>query len=85
MDAQSKKPEWVKEWLREGQKKVVVRGGGEAYLLELRKIAEERGLPNHLVCDAGLTQVEPNTLTVLVLGPAPEELLDPLTRDLPLL
>jgi len=85
LDARKKKPEWLEEWLREGQKKVVVKGGDEAHLLQLRRIAEDKGLPNHLVRDAGLTQVEPNTLTVLALGPAPEELLDSLTGDLPLL
>jgi len=76
---------WFSAWLSEGQKKVVVKVGDERELRELRTLANEEGLPNMLVEDAGLTELPPGTVTVLGIGPAPNEIVDKLTRNLHLL
>jgi peptidyl-tRNA hydrolase len=37
------------------------------------------------IYDAGKTQLEPNTFTTLGIGPAPDDEIDPLIKDLKLL
>ncbi len=77
--------EWAEVWLNEGQKKVVVKVAGEQELLKLQKRAEELGVSAELIQDAGLTELPPSTTTVLAIGPALNEVVDPLTGNLPLL
>ncbi len=72
-------------WLSEGQKKVVLRVKDERTLLELKTIAEARGIAAALIEDAGLTEIPPGTTTALGLGPARSEEMDRITSDLPLL
>ena len=66
-------PELVAEWESEGEKKVVLRVGSQDELVGWKKWADERSLPSYLVKDAGLTQLEPGTLTALAIGPAKEK------------
>ena len=40
------------------------------------------GLNTHLVRDAGHTEIEPGSRTVLAVGPAPASAMDPLTAHL---
>ncbi|MHC1581138.1 peptidyl-tRNA hydrolase Pth2 [Methanopyrus sp.] len=75
----------VDEWLEEGQKKVVVRCEDERELMERYERARELGLPAFLVRDAGLTELEPGTVTCVGIGPEREERVDRVTGDLPLL
>ncbi|MGQ9551871.1 MAG: peptidyl-tRNA hydrolase, partial [Candidatus Bathycorpusculaceae bacterium] len=42
-------------------------------------------LPNVLIVDRGLTEIPPDTITCLGIGPAPAEKIDKLTGRLPLL
>jgi PTH2 family peptidyl-tRNA hydrolase len=77
--------EWLQEWRRQGQKKVVVRVQGEDELVRVYREAVERGLPAVLVIDAGRTQLEPGTKTVAAIGPAPSSILDQITGRLKLL
>ena len=51
----------------------------------LQAEAERLGLVSYLVCDAGHTQLAPNTLTVLAVGPGPVSLVDRVTGDLKLM
>ena len=76
---------WFKKWRSEGGKKVVVRVENLKELLGLEKLAKAEGLTTCLITDAGLTEVPPNTITCLGLGPAPDAIIDPITRKLPLL
>jgi PTH2 family peptidyl-tRNA hydrolase len=76
--------EWYAAWLGERQKKVVVKVMDEGELRKFQEQAAKAGLPHELVQDAGLTELPPETSTVLAIGPAPNELVDKLTRNLPL-
>ena len=69
-------------WYREGQKKIVAKVPTVRELLELKSMAEARGLITSLVTDAGLTQVPPGTTTCLGIGPAAARDVDPLTGHL---
>lgn len=84
-DARIRHPVWWRGWLREGQCKVALRVRTVEALSGLGKEADTRGLPYSIVQDSGLTQVAPGTITCLGIGPAPANLLDPLTGRLPLL
>lgn len=82
--ARRERRDWYAAWLGEGQKKVVVKVSGEVELRRIQTQAAEAKLPHELIQDAGLTELPPGTSTVLAIGPAPNELIDKLTRDLPL-
>lgn len=62
-----------KKWLLEGQKKVVLKVNSEDELLHYFKEAEKVNLPVKLIHDMGLTQLPPNTLTALGIGPILED------------
>jgi len=84
-EAKKRKPDWWKAWMGEGQKKVVVKAKTEHELMELEEQAKALGLPTALIRDRGLTELPPDTVTSLGIGPCPAEMVDRLTRDLPLL
>lgn len=83
--ARKEKRNWFRDWLLEGQKKVVVSVANEEELRDLDKLADELELPHELIRDKGLTELPEDTATVFAVGPAPNELVDKLTRRLPLL
>jgi len=61
----------LQKWEKNGQKKVVVGVDSEQELMKLESQAVERNLPTSKVRDAGRTEVEPGTTTVLaVCGPS---------------
>lgn len=72
-------------WALSGQKKIVVSCLSEEALYEVRDKANTLGVSTNLVRDAGHTQVDPGTITVMAVGPAKEELVDQITGDLKLL
>ncbi|MDG6255979.1 MAG: peptidyl-tRNA hydrolase Pth2 [Methanomicrobiaceae archaeon] len=74
-----------KQWLAEGQKKVVLKVNSARELYELKVIAEQAGIAASLVTDAGLTEIPPGTVTALGLGPAKSEELDRICGGLSLL
>ena len=55
---------------------------GEAELRELHRTAHELGLVAELIADAGHTEVEPGTVTVLGIGPGPADLINAVTGHL---
>lgn len=76
---------WAEEWLKQGQKKILVKVGSLRELEDRKKLAESLGLPYAMIMDAGLTVLEPGTITCLGIGPAPSDLIDKVTGDLKLL
>jgi PTH2 family peptidyl-tRNA hydrolase len=80
----SKWKSWLDQWLREGQKKIVLSAENVSHLYQLYEKAKSLGLPSSVVVDAGLTEVEPGTPTALCVGPAPDDLVDKVTGSLKL-
>lgn len=76
---------WWDSWFHENQAKICVKVENEKQLRELKGKADEAGIPNALIQDAGLTQLEPGTTTCLGLGPLPSDVADRYTGDLKLL
>lgn len=79
------KKEWYEAWKKEGQRKVVVKVEDMEAIVEIFETAKKAELPCYLVKDAGLTELEPGTITALGIGPAPSNLLDKITGGLELL
>jgi PTH2 family peptidyl-tRNA hydrolase len=84
-EARKHRKEWFDGWFREGQCKIAVKVPNEKTLTELDEQAKEMGLPCALIVDRGLTEIPPNTVTCLGIGPAPAERVDKITGKLPLL
>lgn len=81
----SRQQKWLEEWAEEGQKKVVLQVSNLSELIDIYNKALSRGLPACLIRDAGLTELEPGTITCVGIGPAPEEVVDEITGQLRLL
>jgi len=79
------KPEWYREWISTGQKKAVLKVSTLDELIKLKEKVEFLGIPFSLIQDAGLTQLEPGTITALGIGPAPSHIIDAVTGELKLL
>lgn len=84
-EARSRFPEWWREWMREGQRKIALKVPGLDDILRLHNESRSKHLPVSLITDMGLTQVAPGTVTCVGIGPAPARLVDSLTGDLTLL
>lgn len=73
------------KWLLSGEKKVVVLCENLEELKELLKKAKSLKITHYLVQDAGMTELEPGTITCLGVGPDSEETIDKVTGSLKLL
>lgn len=78
-------PSAWQSWFTKGQKKVICKVRTAEDLHRLKADAEKRDIPCALVQDAGLTQLEPGTITALGMGPVLESDIDKITGDLTLL
>lgn len=72
-------------WENLGQAKIALQVKGQADLLELQAKARSLGLTAETIQDAGRTQIEAGSMTVLGVGPAPRSLVDQVTGHLKLL
>ncbi|MHA1684590.1 MAG: peptidyl-tRNA hydrolase Pth2 [Promethearchaeota archaeon] len=72
-------------WYSEGQRKIVCKVGSTDELFALKARAEQKGFPCAIVQDAGMTQLEPGTVTALGIGPVLESDVNPVTGELKLL
>jgi len=84
LEAKGRTTKWFSEWIREGQKKVVVRVESLGELKELEAAARRLKLVTALVQDAGMTELPPGTVTCLGVGPGPNHIVDQVTGHLPL-
>lgn len=75
----------LKSWLLSGQPKIVLRGSNEKELRRLYDVAKGKKLNACLIFDAGRTQIDSGTLTVVGIGPNKVEDVDEITKDLRLL
>ncbi|KAF5667650.1 PTH2 family peptidyl-tRNA hydrolase [Fusarium heterosporum] len=75
----------LKRWERLGQAKIAVQVKSQAEILELQRKARSLGLTAEVIQDAGRTQIEAGSMTVLGVGPAPRSLVDQVTGGLKLL
>lgn len=75
---------WWEGWMREGQRKIVVKVESEEDLLKVELEAKALGIPTAMIVDMGLTELKPGTRTSVGIGPAPSELVDKVTGKLPL-
>jgi PTH2 family peptidyl-tRNA hydrolase len=72
-------------WERRGQAKIAVQIKSQEEMLELCRKARGLGLTAEVIQDAGRTQIEAGSMTVLGVGPAPKSLVDQVTSHLKLL
>lgn len=77
--------ESIEVWESSFGKKIVVKCDNEKEMFEIAESAENNGFGTYIVCDAGLTQVSPNSNTVLAIGPASDKQLKSITGYLKLL
>ncbi|KAL9654868.1 hypothetical protein ABK040_008660 [Willaertia magna] len=67
--------QWLNQWHKYGAAKIAVKVNGQE-MDKFQKLAKEKNLPTYRVLDAGKTQIEAGTATVLAIGPCPDSLLD---------
>ncbi len=79
------KPNLALKWINSGQKKVVLKVDSINEILSIYKKAIDQGLIVSLIRDAGLTQLEPGTITAVGIGPDYENKIDEVTGHLKLL
>ena len=72
----------VERWRQGGARKICLKIENLKELQRLAGQAQAAGLVTHLVKDAGHTEVEPGTVSVLGIGPGPRRSIDALVGDL---
>lgn len=75
----------LSRWERYGQAKVAVQVKTLDEMKELMGKARSLGITSEVIQDAGRTQIDPGSLTVLGVGPAPKSKVDQVTGGLKLL
>lgn len=71
------------KWIDENNyKKIILQAKSEKELLKLKKKCEDNNIPHFLVKDLGYTELEPNTITALGIGPDYSEKIDKITKRL---
>lgn len=76
---------WFTKWQNEGGKKVIVKVESINDFFSLREESQRLGIVSNIIEDAGLTEIPQGTKTVIGIGPAPINLIDRITGNLPLL
>jgi PTH2 family peptidyl-tRNA hydrolase len=76
---------WFNKWQIEGAKKVVVKVENTDDFFPLKEKAEKLKIAAYIMEDAGHTEIPAGTKTVLGIGPAPSNIIDQVTGNLPIL
>ncbi len=74
----------LNKWKDQGMKKSVLKVKDLDELLSYKKKADDAGLVNALITDAGHTEIPAGTTTCLAIGPDKEEKIDRITGSLKL-
>lgn len=72
-------------WEAEGMKKVVVGVKDIKEFMEIKEMVKGANIPYSVIRDAGRTQIRPGTVTAMGIGPAKEEKINRITKNLKLL
>lgn len=73
------------KWRDEGQKKIILKARDLDHLKMIADRAKRNGVKYDFIKDAGMTEVKPNTITCLSIGPDEDNRIDKVIGDLPLL
>jgi len=84
-DPQSHEARLLRQWERHGQAKIAVQVKSEEDMIALMAKARALGVTAEVIQDAGRTQIEAGSRTVLGVGPAPKSEVDKITGGLKLL
>eukprot|EP01064_Diplonema_japonicum_P006248 TRINITY_DN1416_c0_g1_i1.p1 TRINITY_DN1416_c0_g1~~TRINITY_DN1416_c0_g1_i1.p1 ORF type:complete len:215 (+),score=59.50 TRINITY_DN1416_c0_g1_i1:50-646(+) len=76
---------WYRTWSRRGCTKIAVKANSEKDLVDVQSKARALNVPTYLVRDAGRTQIEAGSKTVISVGPAPISKVDELCSHFKLL
>ena len=74
----------LNKWRDQGMKKSVLKVKDLDELLAYKRKADDAGLVNALITDAGHTEIPAGTTTCLAIGPDKEQKIDTITGDLKL-
>lgn len=72
----------IRKWEDEGSKKVVLKVKDLEDLMHYHRICTSKKIKCSLIRDAGHTQVEPGSVTVLGIGPVDDNIIEPITGNL---
>jgi len=80
-----KNKEMAERWIKEGQKKVVLKVKDIDELMKIYEEAKKQQLNVAIIADRGLTQIPEGTITCIGIGPDFSEKIDRVTAHLKLL
>jgi len=72
------------QWYEEGQKKIILKVNSLIELVQIKSLAMYENINVNTVIDFGLTQIEPNTMTCIAIGPDTDEKINKIIKDLKL-
>jgi PTH2 family peptidyl-tRNA hydrolase len=75
-------PATLENWFNEGFRKIVLKAKTTMDLLDIQEKCIEKNIPHYLVRDFGLTELDPNTITCIGIGPDLNENVDKITGRL---
>jgi len=74
--------ETLSGWFSEGFRKIILKVPSDKEILQLERKCKDLHIPHFVVYDFGLTELEPNTLTCIGIGPDLNENVDKVTGRL---
>lgn len=84
-EIQKTDPHSMQKWQYSGQAKVAVKSNSLDDVIQIVETAEKLGIVTFKVIDYDTNQVDAGYVTCLGVGPAPKDVLDPITGHLKLL
>jgi len=85
LDTKKNNSKWFHKWQTKGAKKAILKVDSEKDFYPLKEKAEDLKIVAYIISDAGYTEIPEGTKTVLGIGPAPNNIIDQVTGNLPTL